>query len=110
MQLPSHDDDDNGFPATDFHLETAQEKEKRTKAELQLRKEQERFFETEHMTQVQFIMHCVVEGLPACLCYGDFYVTTLLARMMLQTHSNIDLVAGFGYLLAFIGIFYQTGL
>lgn len=30
--------------------------------------------------------------------------------MMLQAHSNINLVAGFGYLQAFLGIFYQIGL
>jgi len=56
----------------------------------------------------QFIKLCIVEGMPASLCYGDYYICSLICRIFLSTNEDINLVASTGYLHAYIGIFMQV--
>lgn len=55
----------------------------------------------------QFVKLCIVEGMPASLCYGDYYICSLICRILLSTNEDINLVASTGYLHAYIGIFMQ---
>jgi Na+-driven multidrug efflux pump len=65
------------------------------------------FFDIENKSMFQFIKLCIVEGLPASLCYGDYYICSLICRILLSTNKDINLVASTGYLHAYIGIFMQ---
>jgi hypothetical protein len=48
------------------------------------------------------------EGAPTSLCYGDYYICSLVCRLCLSTSSDINLVASTGYLHSYIGIFFQS--
>lgn len=65
------------------------------------------FFDIENKSMFQFIKLCIIEGMPASLCYGDYYICSLICRILLSTNEDINLVASTGYLHAYIGIFMQ---
>jgi Na+-driven multidrug efflux pump len=69
--------------------------------------EKKNFFDIENKSMFEFIKLCIVEGMPASLCYGDYYICSLICRILLSTNKNINLVASTGYLHAYIGIFMQ---
>ena len=107
--LPLLDDEDNSGK----QFLTGRSKTTLTPAQLKAQKdaeEEERkrdFFDIENKSMFQFIKLCIVEGMPASLCYGDYYICSLICRILLSTNENINLVASTGYLHAYIGIFMQ---
>jgi hypothetical protein len=63
------------------------------------------FFDVENKTTCEFITLCILEGIPASLCVGDYFICSLICRLLLSSNEDINLVASTGYLHAYIDIF-----
>lgn len=63
------------------------------------------FFQAEKLSFWKFASFCIQEGLPASICYGDYFICALVIRMLLSSNPNNNLTAATGFTQSFYAIF-----
>jgi hypothetical protein len=73
--------------------------------EEEFKDQKKEFFDIDDKNIFQFAILCLIEGIPASLCAGDYFICSLICRLLLSSNEDINLVASTGYLHAYIDIF-----